>query len=237
MATPAVQAAAGPVSRPDQGGPPLGVLGVIVTALFIAGLVLGTMLADGTPFPSPFGDAAQIVAYFQDHELAVRVGGTLQFAAAIPLAIYAATASARLHRLGIRAPGATIALAGGLLAAAFMAFSGLVSWTLSQPAATTDPEVIRLLQLLAFATGGPGHVVPLGLLLAGIAVPGLLAGLLPRWLAWAGLAIAAVAELATLGLLLEPATYLLPVARFTALAWLITAGFKLPLHRRSSTTT
>jgi hypothetical protein len=192
-----------------QGGPPLGVLGIVVTALFIAGLVLGTALAGGTPFPSPFGEAGPIVAYFQDHDLAVRVGGALQFAAAIPLAIYAATASARLHQLGIRAPGATIALAGGLLAAAFLACSGLLSWVLSQSAVTSTPDLIRPLQLLAFATGGPGHVVPLGLLLAGIAVPGLLVGLLPRWLAWAGLAVAAVAELATLSLLLDGAADLL----------------------------
>lgn len=218
-------------ARTAQGGPPLGVLGVVVTALFIAGLALGTALAGGSPFPSPFGDAAPIVAYFQDHAFAVRVGGTFQFAAAIPLAIYAATASARLHHLGIRAPGATIALAGGLLAATFLAASGLTCWTLSQPAVTGAPDLIRPLQVLAFAAGGPGHVVPLGLLVAGIAVPGLLAGLLPRWLAWAGLAVAAVAELATLSLLLESATYLLPVARFAGLAWLVAVGFKLPLHR------
>ncbi|GAB3826397.1 hypothetical protein ACFPIJ_06465 [Dactylosporangium cerinum] len=56
-------------------------------------------------------------------------------------------------------------------------------------------------------------------------------GLLPRWLAWAGLAVAAVAELATLSLLLEGAAYLLPIARFAGLAWLIVVGFKLPLHR------
>lgn len=223
------QATAAP--RTAQGGPHLGVLGVVVTALFVAGLVLGTALAGGTPFPSPFGEAAGIVAYFQDHETAVRVGGALQFGAAIPLAIYAATVSARLHHLGIRAPGATIALAGGLLAAAFLAASGLICWVLSQLAVTAEPGGIRLLQLLAFAAGGPGHVVPLGLLLAGIAVPGLLAGLLPRWLAWAGLAVAAVAELATLSLLVEGAAYLLPVARFAGLAWLIVAGFRLPLYR------
>lgn len=221
-------------SRTAKGGPPLGILGVVVTGLFVAGLALSTVLAAGSPFPSPFGEAAPIVTYFQDHEFAVRVGGLFQFAAAIPLAIYAATASSRLHQLGIRAPGATIALAGGLLAAAFLAASGLTCWVLSQPAVTTSPDLIHVLQLLAFAAGGPGHVVPLGLLLAGIAVPGLLTGLLPRWLAWTGLVIAAVAELTTLSLLLEGAAYLLPIARFASLAWLIAAGFKLPLHRPRS---
>jgi hypothetical protein len=214
-----------------QGGPPLGVLAVVFTALFLAGIVLGVVFAGGAAFPSPFGSATDILAYFRDHQFAVRISAFLQFAAAIPLAIYAATAKARLHRLGIRAPGATIALAGGLLAAAFMACSALVSWVLSRPEVADQPVLVRALQDLAFITGGPGHVVPLGLLIAGISVPGLLAGLLPRWLTIAGLGIAALAELTTLTLLVTDASYLLPVARFTGLAWLVIAGFLLPLDR------
>ena len=214
-----------------QGGPPLGVLAVVVTALFLAGLVLGIVLAGGVAFPSPFASGPDILAYFRDHQFAVQVSAFLQFGAAIPLAIYAATANARLHQLGIRAPGATIALAGGLLAAAFMACSALVSWVLSRPEVAEAPILVRALQDLAFAMGGPGHVVPLGLLVAGISVPGLLARLLPRWLSIAGLVIAALAELSTLTLLIADASYLLPVARFTGLAWLIIAGFLLPRER------
>ncbi|KOG28185.1 hypothetical protein ADK34_14800 [Streptomyces viridochromogenes] len=161
----------------------------------------------------------------------MQVSGALQFAASIPLAVYAATVSARLHRLGVRAPGATIALAGGLLAAGFLAGCGLVSWTLSRTEVLEVPALVRALQYLAFATGGPGHVVTLGLLVAGIAVPGLLAGLLPRTLAVTGLALAAVAELATLALLFDGAALLLPLARFTCLGWLIAAGFLLPRRR------
>jgi hypothetical protein len=206
-------------------------LAVVFTALFLAGIVLGVVFADGVAFPSPFGSATDILAYFRDHQLAVRISAFLQFAAAIPLAIYAATANARLHQLGIRAPGATIALAGGLLAAAFMACSALVSWVLSRPDVADEPVIVRALQDLAFITGGPGHVVPLGLLIAGISVPGLLARLLPRWLTIAGLVIAALAELTTLTLLVADASFLLPVARFTGLAWLVIAGFLLPLDR------
>ncbi|MBW5484196.1 hypothetical protein [Streptomyces bambusae] len=217
--------------RDPQAGPPPGVLAVVFTALFLAGLALSTFLADGRPFPSPFGAADEITAYFRDHTDATRVSGALQFASSVPLAIYAATVSARLHKLGVRAPGATIALAGGVLASAFLACSGLVTWVLSRSAVAEQPEVVRALQYLAFGLGGPAHVVLLGLLVAGIAVPGLLAGLLPRALAVAGLAVAAVAELATLVLLVDGAALLLPVARFTGLAWLIAAGFLLPRRR------
>ncbi|MGW6419709.1 hypothetical protein [Streptomyces sp. NPDC055055] len=206
-------------------------LAVVFTALFLAGLVLATVLAGGTAFPSPFGETGEIVAYFRAHSDAVQVAGALQFAAAIPLAVYAATVSARLHRLGVRAPGATIALAGGLLAAGFLACCGLVSWTLSRTDVLELPQLVRALQYLAFATGGPGHVVALGLLVAGIAVPGLLAGLLPRALAVAGLVLATVAELSALTLLLDGAALLLPLARFTCMGWLIAAGFLLPRRR------
>ncbi|MFB7268478.1 hypothetical protein ACFCXH_41060 [Streptomyces nojiriensis] len=138
-----------------QSGPPPGVLAVVLTALFLGGLVLSTVLAGGDPFPSPFGDSDAITAYFRDHGNAVRVSGALQFAASVPLAIYAATVSARLNRLGVRAPGATIALAGGVLASAFLACSGLVTWVLSHAEVTQRPELVRALQYLAFGLGGP----------------------------------------------------------------------------------
>jgi hypothetical protein len=219
--------------RVAQGGPPLGILAVVFTVLFVAGVVISAALAGKTP-PSPFSAQADIVRYFAGEHTAVRVSAFFQFGAAVPLGIYAATASARLHNLGIRAPGATIALMGGVVAAIMQALSGLVSWTLSEPAVTGDAALVRALHYLGFALGGPGHVVFLGLLLAGMAVPALIIGLLPRWLAIAGLVVAAIAELSTLTLLLEGAAYLLPIARFFGFAWLIAAGFLLPLTRRQA---
>ncbi|SNT27061.1 hypothetical protein SAMN05216276_103178 [Streptosporangium subroseum] len=221
--------------RQNEAGPPLGILAVVFTALFLAGIIISTVMAGGVTFPSPFGSSAEILAYFHDHQSAVQVSAFLQFGASVPMAIYAATASARLHNLGIRAPGATIALAGGLLAAGMLALSALFGWVLSRPEVLTESAVVRALQDLAFVTGGAGHVVFLGLLVAGIAVPGLLAGLLPRPLAFAGLAIAVIAELSTLTLLVSGAAVLLPVARFTSLVWLIAAGFLLPRSRAGRT--
>ena len=81
------------------------------------------------------------------------------FGSSIPLAIYAATASARLRQLGITAPGATIALAGGLLASPGLALSSLTAWTLSRPEVTSDAALVRALYYLVYLTGGPWHVV------------------------------------------------------------------------------
>jgi len=216
------QAPPRPVHRRFPGGPPLAGLAATATVLFLTGLIASTAMA-GTTFPSPTGTGASILAYFRDHPDAVT--------AAVPLAIYAATASSRLRTLGIRAPGATIALAGGVLAAAFLALSGLVTWTLARPAVLASPPLVSALHDLAFAAGGPGSVVPFGLLIAGLAVPAAFGALLPRWLAGTGLLIALAAEFSALSLLVNGAAYLLPVARFAGLAWLITAGVLLPKTR------
>ena len=222
-----------PRVRRSQGGPPLGVLAAVSAALLVAGIAVSAAL--GGTVPSPYAGGVEIRSYFLTHPEAALAGGVLVFASAVPLAIYAATASARLRQLGVTAPGATIALAGGVLAAGALAFSGLFLWVLSRPGVTASTPVVRALHDMVFLTGGVTHVVFLGLLLAGVAVPGLILGLLPRPLAWTGLVIAAVAELSTLSLLVPALSVLLPLARFPGLAWLIAAGFLLP-HRRPRTT-
>jgi len=126
---------------------------------------------------------------------------------------------------------ATTVVAGGLLASAFASLSALLQWTLSRPAVTDQPAVVRALHDLAFLTGGPAHVVALGLLLAGIAAPALIVGILPRWLAVTGLLLAVAAELSTLALVTPGFAVLLPLARFGAMAWLIAAGALLPVTR------
>jgi hypothetical protein len=216
--------------RPEQGGPPLVVLAAISFVLLIGGLAIGVAIG-GVP-PSPFTTGASVQNFFVAHPVAVRAAAVGAFGASVPLAIYAATASARLRQLGVTAPGATIALAGGVLAAGALALCGLLVWTLSRPEVTADGSLVRALYFLVFLTGGPGHVVVLGLLVAGVAVPSLILGLLPKTVAWAGLVIAAIAEVTTLVLVWPPLMVLLPVARIPALVWLIIAGAMLPLQRR-----
>lgn len=161
-----------------QGGPPLVLLATISLLLLIAGLALSAAL--GGVIPSPFGSAAVIQNYFAQTSDAVRASAVCLFGSAVPLAIYTATASARLRTLGVTAPGATIALAGGLISAAMLTLSSLTQWVLSRPAVRTETPLVRALHDLSFLTGGVAHIVFLGLLLAGIAVPALLLGLLPR---------------------------------------------------------
>ena len=215
--------------RPQQGGPPLVVLAAISFVLFIGGLAIGAAVG-GIP-PLPFA-ADAVVDYVGAHSVAVQAAAVGTFGASVPLGIYAATASARLRQLGVTAPGATIALAGGVLAAGALGLCGLLMWALSRPEVAADASLVSALYYLVFLTGGPGHVVALGLLVAGIAVPALILDLLPKWLAWSGLVIAAIAELTTLVLIWPGLSPLVPAGRFPALVWLIVAGAMLPLQRR-----
>jgi hypothetical protein len=222
-----------PLRHTPQAGPPLPPVAIATTALFLVSLVLPAALA-GESYPSPYAGSAAIIEYFRANPVPVLLTAFLQFGAAIPFAIFAATASVRLNRLGVRAPGATIALVGGLVASVMMMVSSFFTWGLSRPELYAHADLIRLLHDLAFIAGGPGAVVPLGLLVAGIAVPGLLVRLVPRWFAWAGLVIAGIAVLSTLAVAIPALSVLLPIARFPALAWIVAVAFLLPKQRAAA---
>jgi hypothetical protein len=216
-------------SRRQQGGPPLVLLSLICLGLLFGGLAIGVAL--GGVMPLPYGPVTAVQAYVRAQPVAVQVMATAVFGSSVPLAIYAATASARLRQLGVTAPGATIALTGGTLAAGALGLTGLLGWTLSRPEISADTALVRAIYYLVFLVGGPGHIVALGLLVAGIAVPSLILGLTPRTVAWIGLAIAALAELTTLVLVWPELGVILPIARISALVWLAVAGALLPLRR------
>lgn len=218
--------------RRRSGGPPLGVLASIHAGLFLLALVVGFVLSGAGAFLSPFAGADAVAAHAHADWAAIRIGAMLQFGSAVPLGIYAATAFARLQRLGVRVPGPAIGFASGLTASIMLMVSALGTYLLSRPELTSDPRLALAFSFLAFATGGVGYVVGLGLLIAGMAVPGVILGLLPRWLAWAGLVVAALSELSFLSLAIEPLQFLLPIGRFAGMAWLIVAGFLLPVDRR-----
>jgi hypothetical protein len=201
----------------------------ICIGLLVGGLAIGVAL--GGVMPLPYGPVAAIEQYVRAHPTAIQVIAVAVFASSVPLAVYAATASARLRQLGVAAPAATIALTGGVLAAGALGLTGLLAWTLSRPEVSADTTLVGTLYYLVFLVGGAGHIVALGLLIGGMAVPGFASRLLPRPLARAGLAIAGLCESTTLVLIWPALGPLLPVARVSALAWLLLAGARLPLQR------
>jgi hypothetical protein len=212
-------------------GPNLGAVGVVHTVLFLASLLVIPIMTKGGHVPTPFGAQGAAQAFFAEHGGAVRLAAFLQFGAAIPLGIFTATAVSRLLFLGVDVAGVFISLFGGLTAPLFLALSAVFEWVLGQPGVASQAEATRPLHLLAFATGGVGYLVPFGLLLAGVSVISWFMRLLPRWLVWAGLLLAAVAELSSLSMVFTPGAYLMPVARFLGLVWIMATGFLLPRSR------
>jgi hypothetical protein len=212
-------------SRPPQGGPPLLAVALPYAVFTLAGLFLGFGLV------RPDDPPAEVARLLLENRTAATVLAAAVVAAAVPLAIWSATAYRRLRRLGVTAPGSAIAFAGGILASASLALSGLVSWTAATTAPVMTPEILRALTTLGFAAGGPGFVPFFALLMAGVAVPGLLLGVLPRVWAWAGLVVAAVGMLSVFSLLTPVLYPLLPVGRFGGLIWLVAASVLLPQSR------
>jgi hypothetical protein len=204
-----------------QNGPPLLIPAIVMAVFTAAATALGATAARYTD--------PNLLAYTQTHHTQELLLAFCVFGTAIPLLIWSATVYRRLHRLGVTAPGSAIAFGGGLLAAASLAVSGLLTWTTTQT--TGSAELVRALTALGFAAGGPGFVVPFAMLVAGVAVPGLVVNLLPRALAWTGLIIAGLGALATFALLTPALDVLLPIGRFGGLVWLLAVSVTLPLTR------
>src|ERR1700685_4073991 len=122
-----------------QGGPPLLAPALAFGALMIASVALSART------PQPTASAPALLTYVRSHHAFMQVGGCLEFASAVPLAIWTATGYRRLRVLGVNAPGAVIGLAGGLLAAASLASSGLVGWTISQVSGSVAAGLARAL--------------------------------------------------------------------------------------------
>jgi hypothetical protein len=161
---------------------------------------------------------------YANHQGAVRVQALLTIAAAIPFAVLTAIFSDKVRQLGMRVPGRIIALSGGAGAAALLAVAGALQLALLGSHTRHDLVILQFGQRLSVALGGTAFVAFAGLLIAGIAVTGLLGRILPRRLAWAGIAVAVVGELALLTSLTDALVPLLPIERFGGIAWLIAAA-------------
>jgi hypothetical protein len=209
-------------------GPPAGWLAVVYTGLFLAGLYPVTIFGGRPFFPLPSAPLDAITAFFQSRSSAVLLCAFLQFGAAIPLGIFAATVTSQLRFLGIRAAGSNIAFFGGIVTVVNMIVSSSLLWAMSNPGVAQDPTLVQALYRFDFALGGPGFSVPFGLLIAGIAVTAGIGRLLPKWLALIGLLIAFAGELSWFEIIVPKLLFLIPLTRFPGFLWLIAAGFLLP---------
>ncbi|HZY62180.1 MAG TPA: hypothetical protein VFE38_06595 [Edaphobacter sp.] len=218
------------ISR-HHAGPPLLSLAVVHTLLFVISVAALRLLAHpaaGSQVLNPYGPPEAARTFFAANPRALQVSAFFLFGSAVPLAIYAATVLSQLRFLGVRAAGTYIAFTGGLAASFGIAASGLCSWALSIPEATTSAAMTRVLHFMTYLCGGPAFAAGFGLLAAGVSITSFFGRLLPRWLVWFGMLIAVAGELSTLGLIWLPMTVAIPVTRFGGFVWLIAVGVALP---------
>jgi hypothetical protein len=209
-------------------GPSLPALAAVFALLVLASVAAVAFPTGGQVTPSPFDPASETTSFFVSHRGSMRAAAFFQLGAAIVLGAFTATATSRLAFLGVRAAGVQIAFLGGASASVFMALSALAGWILGQEGCGVSIDLLHELHLWQFATGSFGLVAGLGLLLAGVSVAGGLARVVPQWLMGLGLAIAVVAEIATVGMIAPPLIILVQVARVGCIAWMITLGAFLP---------
>jgi hypothetical protein len=219
-----------PSSNPARhhASPHLGLVAVIFTVLFLAGLYPVTMFG-GTPyFPGPWESSDVIVNFFRARPGAVLACAFFHFGAAIVLGIFTASMVSRLQFLGVRAAGVFIALFGGVATAMDMIAEASVLSVMARPGVADDRTLTLALYHLQIAFGGVGFSVPLGLLLGGVSIPAAFMRLLPKWVIGLGLLLFGIAELSSLNIISSAALFLVPLTRFPGFIWLIAAGFLIP---------
>jgi hypothetical protein len=212
-------------------GPHVGIMAVVFTLLFNAGLYPLMGFGGGVHFPGPYDSAAAMASYFAQRSHAAMICAFFHFGAAIALGLFTAVTVHQIRFLGVRAAGSSIALFGGFATAWNMTAAACVMWAMASSAVAQNPVLTQVLYYLQFAFGGPGFSVPMGLLIAGISVTALFAKLLPRWIAVFGILLAICGEVSWFTLLTRSTLPLIPLVRFPGFLWLMLCGFSLQRTR------
>lgn len=184
---------------------------------------VGTFIASGSKVSVAFHVphlSTAAVAFVAQNNWAVRWGSFFELISAIPLGIFMAVSISRLRFLGIRSAGEQIAALGAIATPMMLAGSAMATWSLTRPGVAAAPGAVEALQSLGFDGGGPGFAVFLGLFLAGVSVSAGMSKLIPSWLMWLGIVVAAAGELSSFTLLNFTAGYFIPVTRYLSILWM-----------------
>jgi hypothetical protein len=199
--------------------------GPLAGVSFVGGVAGAMALAD-SPYPRPGSEPAELRRYFRGSSGAARLSVVGQLVSASSLARFTVSVARLAARSGWGSRGLQAALAGGGLATASLATSGLCTLALSGRWGKDDDSAARLARR-GFAAGGPIHGVGFGVLTGVLALAGLRTGELPRPVAITGLVSAASGLLSPLYFVKEAAGWFIPVGRFSGLLVSGIAGVRL----------
>ena len=209
--------------------------GAFAVALFACGLLFGDLLAT-TNFPALNATPSHLRGYFLRNGSEVRALSFFHLLAAAALAAFASCLYARLRPGAIRL--AALALAGGIIAAVFLAMSALCYRVLAEHSVASDPALAHALVVLSYLAGGPAIGVPLALTVGAFAAATRHERTLPGWLSWLSI-VAAVLGVASASTMLGPtnngslAYGVLLLAAVLLFAWLVMTSLVLVRHARS----
>lgn len=208
--------------------------GAFAVALFVCGLLFGDLLAT-TNFPALNATPSRLREYFLRNVSEVRALSFFHLLAAAALAAFASYLYARLRSAGIRV--ATLALTGGIIAAAFLAMSALCYRVLAEHSVASDPALAHALVVLSYLAGGPAIGVPLALTAGAFAAAIRRERILPGWLYWLSIA-AVVLGVASATTMLGPTNNgsvvygVLLLAAVLLFAWLVASSLVLVTRAR-----
>jgi hypothetical protein len=149
--------------------------GLLTGVSFIGGVGGGVALAN-SPYPRPGSEPAEVSRYFTENSRSARLSATGQLISTASLARFAASVARLGGRSGNGSRGLrAAAIAGGWLATASLATSGLHTLSLSGRWGKEDDSAATLARR-AFAAGGPIHGVGFGVLTGALALAGLRTG-------------------------------------------------------------
>jgi hypothetical protein len=153
--------------------------GVLFPIFAVAGIAIGGSM------PSTDDPASEVVAHFADTADQVKVGTMVGAIAAILVVVFAARVAGSMRSAGSRLL-ATIAIGGGVVAAAGAGVDSALRFALADSAGDISPEATQAIFALWSGFFWPMHL--------GFAAVALAAGLcaleskfLPSWLAWLGI--------------------------------------------------
>lgn len=204
-------------SAPEGGG------GVIAIALFIVLFLVGGFL--NAEIPRPDAPLKEITDWRGENGPAIRLAGALFIASALVFTAFGAWLASVARGFG-RDRDSLVIFAGGLFSALGLFLNGALQWVAGRPETLGNGQAAQLLHQMLFVLGGPVVVIGSGLLVIVGAVFLLRSKLLPAWLGGLGVAIGLIGLAALASVLPESVDMmiLLPIGRFTSMAWLLTVA-------------
>ena len=200
--------------------------GLLTGVSFIAG-VGGAVALANSPYPRPGSEPAEVRRYFTENSRSARLSATGQLISTASLARFTVSVAELAGQSGRGSRGLmAAAIAGGGLAVASLATSGLCTLALSGRRGKEDESAATLARR-GFAFGGPIHGVGFGVLTGVLALAGLRTGELPRPVAITGLISAVSGLLSPLYFIKESAGWFIPIGRFSGLVVSGIAGVRL----------